>query len=160
MHIGGLTTQPETSMRSSVLAVFLFLAALAGGCASGPNRSERGEESLRHGVVTRIEAVELEGDHEFGVGTLVGAAAGGVIGHQIGGGSGRGLATVLGAVGGGLAGNAIENHAERRSGQRIFTQLDGGGSISVTQPGSDLRAGDRVLIEGSGKDARVVRAPG
>lgn len=39
------------------------------------------------------------------VGTVGGAALGGVLGSQIGGGSGKTLATVLGAAAGGLAGS-------------------------------------------------------
>lgn len=40
-------------------------------------------------------------------GTLLGGAAGGVIGHQIGGGRGQDIATAAGAVGGAYAGNQI-----------------------------------------------------
>ncbi|MFA6231915.1 MAG: glycine zipper 2TM domain-containing protein [Rhodanobacter sp.] len=42
------------------------------------------------------------------VGTAIGAVAGGLLGHQVGGGRGKTLATVAGAVGGGYAGNRIE----------------------------------------------------
>ncbi|NLY03349.1 MAG: glycine zipper 2TM domain-containing protein [Campylobacter sp.] len=43
------------------------------------------------------------------LGTIAGAAAGGIIGHQIGGGSGKKIATVAGVLGGGYAGNRVEN---------------------------------------------------
>jgi hypothetical protein len=37
-------------------------------------------------------------------------------------------------------------------------RLDGGGSVTVTQPADGaLRVGDRVFIQGGGRDARVVR---
>ena len=39
---------------------------------------------------------------------IAGAVAGGVIGHQFGGGRGRDVATVVGALGGGYAGNQIQ----------------------------------------------------
>ncbi|WP_426663619.1 glycine zipper 2TM domain-containing protein [Rhodanobacter aciditrophus] len=42
-------------------------------------------------------------------GTAIGAVAGGLLGHMVGGGKGKTLATVAGAVGGGYAGNRIEN---------------------------------------------------
>lgn len=42
-------------------------------------------------------------------GTAIGAVAGGLLGHMVGGGRGKTLATVAGAVGGGYAGNRIEN---------------------------------------------------
>lgn len=41
-------------------------------------------------------------------GSLLGAVAGGVIGHQFGGGRGKDIATVAGALGGGYAGNQIQ----------------------------------------------------
>jgi uncharacterized protein YcfJ len=41
-------------------------------------------------------------------GTAIGAVAGGLLGHQIGGGKGKTLATVAGAVGGGYAGKKIQ----------------------------------------------------
>jgi outer membrane lipoprotein SlyB len=149
-------------MRVLSIAIVIFLATSLAACASAVGRGgpELGEQSARYGVITRIEPVELEGDHQLGVGTVLGAAAGGVIGHQFGGGSGRDVATVLGAVGGGLAGNAIENrYVDRRPGQHIFVRLEGGGSTTVTQPADAvLRVGDRVLIQGNGREARVVRA--
>ena len=48
-------------------------------------------------------------------GTAIGAVAGGLLGHMVGGGKGNTLATVAGAVGGGYAGNRIE--ASRQQGQ-------------------------------------------
>jgi len=41
-------------------------------------------------------------------GTAIGAVAGGLLGHQIGGGTGRTLATVGGAAAGGYAGNQVQ----------------------------------------------------
>ncbi len=53
------------------------------------------------------------GDRHQVAGTVIGAIAGGVIGHQIGGGRGRDLATVGGAVGGGVIGKEIQkSHQE------------------------------------------------
>ncbi|TLY47002.1 MAG: glycine zipper 2TM domain-containing protein [Gammaproteobacteria bacterium] len=53
------------------------------------------------------------GDRHQVAGTVIGAIAGGVIGHQIGGGRGRDIATVGGAVGGGLVGKEIQrSHQE------------------------------------------------
>lgn len=41
-------------------------------------------------------------------GTAIGAVAGGLVGHQIGGGKGKTLATVGGAVAGGVVGNQVQ----------------------------------------------------
>jgi len=47
-------------------------------------------------------------DTERLAGTGIGAVVGGLLGHQVGGGSGKVLATVAGAAAGGYAGNRIE----------------------------------------------------
>jgi outer membrane lipoprotein SlyB len=142
------------------LAACFFLTAALAACAETVDHGSHvlGEQSLRYGVVSAIDQVELDGNQQLGVGTVVGAAAGGIIGHQIGGGSGRDVATVLGVIGGGIAGNTVQNRIDRRPGQRISVRLDNGASLSITQPGSSqLRVGDRVVIEGDGRDARVGR---
>ena len=41
-------------------------------------------------------------------GTAIGAVAGGLLGHQVGGGKGKTLATVGGAVAGGVVGNKVQ----------------------------------------------------
>lgn len=48
------------------------------------------------------------GDKNRIAGTAIGAAAGGLLGHQIGGGTGKTLATVGGAVAGGVVGNKVQ----------------------------------------------------
>ncbi len=62
-------------------------------------------------VVYRERPVD---DHHRVIGTAIGAVAGGLIGHQIGGGRGKDLATVGGAVAGGYAGNQIQKHCQER----------------------------------------------
>jgi len=47
------------------------------------------------------------------IGTGIGALVGGVLGHQVGGGSGKTLATVAGAGVGGFAGNKIQQNAQQ-----------------------------------------------
>lgn len=73
-------------------------------------------------VVYRERVVQ---DHNRVIGTAVGAVAGGLIGHQIGGGHGKDLATVGGAVAGGYAGNQIQKHRQNRkyrTVQRVCTR--------------------------------------
>jgi uncharacterized protein YcfJ len=48
-------------------------------------------------------------------GTAIGAVAGGLIGHQIGGGSGRDLATVAGAAAGGYAGHQVQKGMQEKN---------------------------------------------
>jgi uncharacterized protein YcfJ len=47
-------------------------------------------------------------------GTAVGAVAGGLLGSQIGGGTGRTLATVAGAAAGGYAGNQVQKNMQEK----------------------------------------------
>jgi len=48
------------------------------------------------------------------IGSALGAVAGGVIGHQFGGGRGKDVATVVGALGGGYAGNQVQGNMQDR----------------------------------------------
>ena len=61
-------------------------------------------------TVTRTKPVK---DHDRLLGTGLGALVGGVLGHQIGGGSGKTLATVAGAAAGGYAGNQIQQKTQQ-----------------------------------------------
>lgn len=47
-------------------------------------------------------------------GTAVGAVAGGLLGNQVGGGTGRTLATVAGAAAGGYAGNRVQKNLQEK----------------------------------------------
>jgi uncharacterized protein YcfJ len=47
-------------------------------------------------------------------GTAIGAVAGGLLGSQLGGGSGRTLATVAGAAAGGYAGNQVQKNLQEK----------------------------------------------
>ncbi|QHG88219.1 glycine zipper 2TM domain-containing protein [Xanthomonas cucurbitae] len=51
-------------------------------------------------------------------GTLAGAAIGGLLGNQVGGGNGKKLATVAGAVAGGAAGRTIQGNRQQANGNR------------------------------------------
>jgi uncharacterized protein YcfJ len=61
-------------------------------------------------------------------GSVLGAIAGGVVGHQVGSGRGNDVATAAGAIGGGIAGNRIERNREDRAanGERCRTVSDSG----------------------------------
>lgn len=48
-------------------------------------------------------------------GTAIGAVAGGLVGSQIGGGSGKTLATVAGVAAGGYAGNQVQKNMQEKS---------------------------------------------
>ncbi|HET6805607.1 MAG TPA: glycine zipper 2TM domain-containing protein [Frateuria sp.] len=60
-------------------------------------------------VVSHSEAPKDQ--HQI-AGTAIGAVAGGLLGHQVGGGKGKTLATVAGAVAGGYAGKKIQQNRQ------------------------------------------------
>lgn len=139
----------------------LLLAALIAGCASDQMYAPQppmGEQQIRYGRVIRIDPMTIEGDHQLGLGAVMGAAAGGLIGSAIGQGSGRDVAMVLGALGGGIFGNEVQAKKETKPGMHVLVKLDFGPTVAITQPlNPDLRVGDRVMVQGSGQSAQVVR---
>lgn len=62
--------------------------------------------------------VDVHSEHRegkaSGLGAIGGALLGGVLGHQVGGGTGKKLATVAGAAAGGFAGNQVEKSQTAR----------------------------------------------
>ncbi|WP_394779250.1 glycine zipper 2TM domain-containing protein [Undibacterium sp.] len=99
-------------------------------------------EVCRHcGRVESIQAVQHQAQTS-GIGVAAGAVLGGVLGHQVGGGTGNTLATVAGAVGGGYAGNEVEKRSKTSTSYRVRVRMDDG--KYRTFPQNDWRVGDRV----------------
>jgi uncharacterized protein YcfJ len=59
----------------------------------------------------QVKHIQSQDNHRI-IGTGVGAVAGGLLGHQVGGGKGKTLATVGGAVAGGVVGNQVQKNAQ------------------------------------------------
>jgi uncharacterized protein YcfJ len=76
--------------------------------ASGTGRQECWNPRAGH-----YEELRAQQDTHVGKGAAIGAVAGGVLGHQVGSGSGNTAATVGGAVLGGIAGHQIEKRNDR-----------------------------------------------
>lgn len=71
-------------------------------------------------VCHNVRVQDRPSDQHQIAGTAVGAVAGGLLGHQVGGGKGKTLATVGGAVVGGYAGKKVqENHQENHASYHI-----------------------------------------
>ena len=68
-------------------------------------------KECRNVTVTHRRPVQ---DENRLTGSVLGAVAGGVIGHQFGGGHGKDVATVVGALGGGYAGNQVQGAMQER----------------------------------------------
>lgn len=109
--------------------------------------AERYSSCVDCGVVTGITPIAAAGNGPSGIGAILGAVAGGVIGHQIGGGNGRKIATVAGALGGAYAGNRYEG--SRISGYEMSIRLDSGEVRSLrydSNPG--FAVGDPIRLAG------------
>ncbi|MDE2154603.1 MAG: glycine zipper 2TM domain-containing protein [Xanthomonadaceae bacterium] len=107
------------------------------------------------GTVERIEHNVTEGRHHGTAGTILGAVAGGVLGHQVGRGKGKELATVGGAVGGGLAGHAIGTGGGGESWTIRLRMGDGSYSNIQVKDASDIREGDVVQVDANGNITRI-----
>ena len=129
-------------------AAIAAIAVVLAGCAETPSRSYN-SPSYSQGVVDRIEVIR-KGDSNNIAGTIIGGIAGGLIGHQIGGGSGQTAATIIGGVGGAVAGNQVQQRTRGANETfRVTVRFDNGATQTVNQDEiSDMRTGDRVRIEG------------
>lgn len=150
-------------MKQRIAVPLLLLAALVGGCADmgslgGTKYGETGgamaNQSDRDGTIATLENVQVDDKYKLGVGTAVGAVAGGLLGSGMGDST---TATVAGAVLGGAAGTYAESKMHKTDAQRITVDMATGGRVTITQPKDvRLREGMRVRVEGSGENARVV----
>lgn len=144
--------------RVGLLALVLSLVA----CAAPRTFSGRADQALRNGTVVIVQPIEVESEHQLGLGAEVGTSAGSLIANQAGGGTRRDLVTVLAAIGGGSSEDETpDSYRPARDGQRVVVRLDNGVGIAITQEAEpELQVGERVRVEGRGPQARVLRRPG
>lgn len=89
-----------------------------------------------------------------GAGAAVGGSLGALAASQIKGGQDRWLVTsAIGALGA-LAGAAVASPSEVAAQEVVFKRQDGALAV-VTQAGSDLAAGDRVIVTEIGGEIRI-----
>lgn len=140
----------------------ILAAALLAGCATPPesgsvyrNYQTQNEQVVRMGTVESVRNVTIA-NPESGVGTMGGAALGGIAGSGAGGGRGQAATTVIGAIAGGLIGNRMESSMNNRAGFEITVRLDNGELRAITQVADELfRPGERVRILSNGYTTRV-----
>jgi outer membrane lipoprotein SlyB len=135
----------------SLLAAFCFVVTSAIiGCGPIDYRQSDGPSyyPVQFGVIEGIDYVQREGGTS-GAGALIGAIAGGVIGHQIGSGGGNTVATIAGAIGGGLVGNEVERRRRREDEDfRIGIRMeDGSYRTVITRDDPNLRVGDKIVLD-------------
>jgi len=176
--------------RKTILTTSILAAIALSGCASlppgivgqypsSPTRYTQPQaqqiEQVEIGTVLAVRSAPIEtGNDRAAIGSGIGAVAGGLIGHQVGGGKGKTLATVAGVVGGAVAGNLATAHMYRQPGIAITVQIaqqwGGEQTVQITQavaPGVTIRPGERVEVVGNGcygygdcpNPARVIPLP-
>lgn len=99
------------------------------------------------GTVESVQAVEQKGEGT-GLGGIGGAVAGGLLGHQVGGGNGKTAMTVVGAVGGAFAGNEIEKRARSTTVYDVQVRMEDG-SVRSFRRSEPIAAGTKVQAEGT-----------
>lgn len=129
--------------------------------AAGPTAPAAGKASADSAPALCGECARVTEVHEetrqgkaSGIGAVGGAVLGGLLGHQVGGGTGKKIATIGGAVAGGYAGNEIE---KRQKSHRVWvvrlSHADGSTQRLEQAQDPGLRAGDVVVV----RDGRIER---
>lgn len=107
------------------------------------------------GVIQSVQVIdERVGNNRDNnaLGALGGAVVGGLLGNQVGGGSGRDVATIAGALGGAYAGNEVARNQNGNGGiARVFQvnlRMDDGATQSLRlNQNPNLSSGQRVRLE-------------
>jgi outer membrane lipoprotein SlyB len=98
------------------------------------------------GNVESVRAIKHRAEGS-GLGAAGGAVLGGLLGNQIGSGSGRTIATAAGAIGGAVVGNQVEGNMKATTTYEIRVRLDDGSLRTFRQSNPPAwRSGDRVRI--------------
>lgn len=142
--------------RISAFFVSLLAVVMLAGCA---NNTGSAPMEIRSGVVEQVTDTTIKSNHDQGVGAVLGGLGGLGVGALIGSGTGKAVAMVLGAIGGSVAGYEVQKHYDKPlPAYQIFVRTNSGVLVSVTQAASlgQFTKGQKVYIEGSGPDAKVV----
>jgi outer membrane lipoprotein SlyB len=140
----------------TIIVATLFAAALPAQAADAPPKAQASAASGVNlstlcdtcAVVDSVRTQTRKGKGS-GVGVVGGAVVGGLLGHQVGGGTGKTLATVGGAVAGGVAGNEIERRVKKYTVWVTHVTLKNGTQRSFEQRSAPaFKAGDVVHVEG------------
>ncbi|HEY1412693.1 MAG TPA: hypothetical protein VGF36_11155 [Rhodopila sp.] len=145
--------------RTSISASVLVLAALS-GCAPSYSpdtyaaNAAQPANKVDQGVVVGVRNVGISAAGT--VGTVTGAAAGGIAGSQAVPAPASALTALGGALVGGIAGAAVEHATSDTTAYEYIVRKTAGDLVSVTQKDkTPLVLGERVLVI-AGSQARVV----
>lgn len=132
----------------------IVVAALAAGCQGSGDLFGGGSSPQAQPIASNvngtgtIQSVDMVPRSQgIGLGTLAGAAVGGILGNQVGGGTGRTVATAAGAAGGAYVGNEVEKRRNAGEIYKVTIRMDDGTTQSFAQEAAPaVRQGDRVQI--------------
>ena len=144
---------------ASWLTVSLLSVLLCACVAVDAGSGGAGEMEIRSGKIEQISQVQMQTNHDSGVGAILGGIGGVALGSLIGRGTGRDVAMVAGALAGAAGGNYAEKkqYDQPKDAQQIIVRTNSGVLVSVTQPiNPSLTKGMNVYVEGAGSEARVV----
>lgn len=154
-----LNINEDSTMLMRVATILLATSFLLVGCASNIGSShyetsQVGESTTTYeGVIQSKRIVKVEGNGTTQViSALAGAAAGGALGNQVGGGSGKTAMTVGGALAGAAAGNAVGKKLSAQEAYEYTVKLNDGSLRTVVQGADvDLAVGQAVYLQVSKK---------
>lgn len=150
---------------SLLLMLAVMLTALF-SCSQNPYGTayETGDarrmQQVMTGTVMKLDAVTIDGEGRA-VGTVGGAAIGGILGSAVGEGKGSDVAAVAGGLLGGFLGSKGGEAATRKQGVNIVIKLDSGQTVAIVQQVDEkqiFHVGDRVNVYKQGSISRVVKA--
>lgn len=155
-------------MKLKSISIVLALGTLTlAGCAntdvysgdvyrsSDANRAQ----TVTYATIVSVRPVTIQaGDRDPNIlGTAGGGVVGGMLGHQVGGGSGQALATAGGAILGVMAGSKIEDKASQVSAVELGVRTDAGENLVIVQKADrSWQTGQRVRLIGSSSNMSVV----
>jgi outer membrane lipoprotein SlyB len=145
--------------------ITIAAAAVLAACAtSSPDVIQRSEaqrvSQVQDATVLNVRPVTVDGS-QSGVGTMTGAAIGGIAGSGQSHGRESVAIGIVGAVVGGVIGNTVERAATREDAVEIIVQLRNGERRSIVQAKGNetLAPGDAVILVTTGGKTRVTKAP-
>lgn len=137
-------------MKKLLISVVMSVAVLS-GCATTQQKEQVAFTATVQSV-RNYQGVKKEPS----VGsTLAGAGIGGVLGNQVGKGSGRKVATILGVVGGAAVGAQVGQKTVPVSMQELSILMPDGRLFNVSVEGQGFFVGQRIQITTQGGVAEI-----
>ncbi|MGQ7248179.1 glycine zipper 2TM domain-containing protein [Halomonas sp. V046] len=153
-------------MKAGILPVLALSILTLAGCTATNKYSgnvysgnqAQTAQNVQFGTISALRQVQIQGESSASgiLGTGGGAIIGGLLGNQVGGGSGRTIATAAGAIGGAVAGNQIEQGVNRTTAWEMEIRKDTGQTVVVVQKADQaFQVGQRVRLIGTGSRLSV-----